>query len=327
MTFQDFKDIREILSLKQFNEKFGDADIESQCPNNKQIHSFDGFWIAEDMDGTFYTIADRSELITKDFDFAVEWFWDNFGKYELMKDDQLDGDLHGRVADWVKSQGLKPKSLDEFDFTSDAQKGMQTYYLEKVQALEEHFEWKREQARRPDFSRIRSAFRDKIRVAELLNKLGGDWVDSSWKNDDEDSVQSKDLGLHIFVIEGGNYAMSNAYADTNDEEKYFEEVETIEELLEQIEEASAKPESKRFDLKHWAETHFEIVSMITVMQQACEDSQPQLIKDTNDSQGTGGFYELAFAWTQEFEQIHNGREWDGEYFEEIENFVNAKVAE
>lgn len=235
MTFQDFKDCKEIMSVKTFNDKFGSFE-DFDATNNKQIHSFDGFWISEDINGTFYTVADRSELTTKDFDFAVEWFWDNFGKYELMKDNELEEDLHGRIAQWIANQGLRAQSLDAFDFTTDEQKGMQTYYLDKIDRLNDHFEWKKEQQKR-FFPHVKTAFRQKKRINDLIIALGGDWIDCSWHNDEEDSISSQKLGLHIFVLSSGGFSMSNSYADTNDEEKYFDEVETIEELKEQIEEA------------------------------------------------------------------------------------------
>jgi hypothetical protein len=43
--------------------------------------------------------------------------------------------------------------------------------------------------------------------------------------------------------------------------------------------------------------------------------------------GTGLFYELATVWTDEFEAKNKGREWDGEFFEEIDAFVEGKIKE
>jgi hypothetical protein len=36
--------------------------------------------------------------------------------------------------------------------------------------------------------------------------------------------------------------------------------------------------------------------------------------------------EFAIEWAEEFEHIHNGRIWDGEWLEEIEDFVRQKLA-
>jgi len=81
----------------------------------------------------------------------------------------------------------------------------------------------------------------------------------------------------------------------------------------------------KFNLQHWAETHFEIVSAITYEREQPSKEHPQLIKDIQVNLGTGGFYELAFAWTQEFEEKNKDREWDGEFYDEIEDFVNQKL--
>lgn len=46
-----------------------------------------------------------------------------------------------------------------------------------------------------------------------------------------------------------------------------------------------------------------------------------------DQNGTGGVYEKIREWTDEFEELHRGREWDGDFFEEIESFVVKKNSE
>ena len=42
-------------------------------------------------------------------------------------------------------------------------------------------------------------------------------------------------------------------------------------------------------------------------------------------QGTGGMYELAEELTDEFEKLNADREWDGEFFDEIEEFITSKA--
>jgi len=49
-----------------------------------------------------------------------------------------------------------------------------------------------------------------------------------------------------------------------------------------------------------------------------------LIYDVYAKQGTGGMYELAIDWTNEFEEQNIGREWDGEFFDEVEEFCYTK---
>jgi len=41
-----------------------------------------------------------------------------------------------------------------------------------------------------------------------------------------------------------------------------------------------------------------------------------------------GFVErlnICIAWAKEFEQINESREWDGEWHEEMENFISSKL--
>ena len=77
--------------------------------------------------------------------------------------------------------------------------------------------------------------------------------------------------------------------------------------------------------ENWHETHFEVVSAIT----------QELRKDPNDiapvvakrqlEQGTGGMYELAQELTDKFEELNKGRYWDGEYYDEIEEFMEKEL--
>jgi hypothetical protein len=75
----------------------------------------------------------------------------------------------------------------------------------------------------------------------------------------------------------------------------------------------------------WVETHHEIVSAVERMRD--QDEMPEGILKIQESRGTGGFYELCEDLTNEFEKLNEGREWDGEFFEEIEDFINLKINE
>ena len=72
----------------------------------------------------------------------------------------------------------------------------------------------------------------------------------------------------------------------------------------------------------WQETHYEVVSEITRIIHANEGFG--LASETVYTQGTGGLYELAKRLTDEFETLNTGREWDGEFFEEIWDFLKNK---
>jgi hypothetical protein len=71
----------------------------------------------------------------------------------------------------------------------------------------------------------------------------------------------------------------------------------------------------------WIETHHEIVSAIILSLHNDEETH---FKQVNETQGTGGIWELAEDLTDEFLNLHKDREWDGEFFDEIEQFINQK---
>ena len=73
----------------------------------------------------------------------------------------------------------------------------------------------------------------------------------------------------------------------------------------------------------WQETHYEVVAAITSIA-LDNDNKDNLVYKTYREDGLGGLYELAEELTDEFELLNKGREWDGEFFEEIEGFLNGK---
>jgi hypothetical protein len=74
----------------------------------------------------------------------------------------------------------------------------------------------------------------------------------------------------------------------------------------------------------WQETHYEIVSFVT--KELLEDEiKSPVINEMYYSKGTGGMYELCEQLTDEFEQLNFEREWNGEFFDEIEEFLNGKL--
>lgn len=73
----------------------------------------------------------------------------------------------------------------------------------------------------------------------------------------------------------------------------------------------------------WYETHHEVVSFLTLEYE--RDSVTSRVAEFYERNGTGGMYELARELTDEFETLNKGREWDGEFFEEIEFFLTQKI--
>ena len=72
----------------------------------------------------------------------------------------------------------------------------------------------------------------------------------------------------------------------------------------------------------WSETHYEIVAGI-IFHIDIEGTVPNTIQK---EQGTGGLYELASDLTDEFELKHKGRQWDGEFFDELDEFLEIKLS-
>lgn len=77
--------------------------------------------------------------------------------------------------------------------------------------------------------------------------------------------------------------------------------------------------------KSWAETHHEIVSAISLIMN--RDNYPILLEEIQHNQGTGGIWEFCVQLTDEFEKLNEGREWDGEFYDEIEDFIKSKLDE
>ena len=73
--------------------------------------------------------------------------------------------------------------------------------------------------------------------------------------------------------------------------------------------------------ENWQETHFEIIHSILRL---WEKKHPFFL-EVMKKNGRGGFYTLAKQWTLEFENINKNKEWDGEWFDEIEIFINQKI--
>lgn len=75
----------------------------------------------------------------------------------------------------------------------------------------------------------------------------------------------------------------------------------------------------------WAETHHEIVQYITMNEEVANAVfTPNVVSKIRDDMGTGGLYELAMQWTDEFEEQNKGRDWDGDFFDRLEDFLSDK---
>lgn len=78
-------------------------------------------------------------------------------------------------------------------------------------------------------------------------------------------------------------------------------------------------------LDSYLETYYEIVDSISFSIDT--DKEPSKIYEVQQQQGRGGLYELAKELTDKFENLNKGREWDGEFFDEIDEFLNKELYE
>ena len=76
------------------------------------------------------------------------------------------------------------------------------------------------------------------------------------------------------------------------------------------------------NIESWHETHYDVVVAITSMLHM-EGSLPNKVEM---EQGIGGLYDLAHDLTDEFEKLHEGKAWDGEFFDEIDEFLGEKLS-
>jgi len=75
--------------------------------------------------------------------------------------------------------------------------------------------------------------------------------------------------------------------------------------------------------RSFLQTHFEVSGAISLI--AASERPHGIVKRIVESQGTTGLYDLALQLTTEFENKNKGRQWDGEFFEEIEQFLEEKL--
>jgi hypothetical protein len=77
-------------------------------------------------------------------------------------------------------------------------------------------------------------------------------------------------------------------------------------------------------IESWIETHHEVVEALTF--ETAKDKMTGLVFETRQSGGYTAVYELAKSLTNEFENLHKGRFWDGDFVEEVEKFMKHKLS-
>ena len=77
-------------------------------------------------------------------------------------------------------------------------------------------------------------------------------------------------------------------------------------------------EDKRFPngFESWCKTYYEIVNFLIFTSKVAKPCKQY---------STEEMYELVRELTDEFETLNKGREWNGEFFKEIESFLIKKI--
>jgi len=75
--------------------------------------------------------------------------------------------------------------------------------------------------------------------------------------------------------------------------------------------------------RDWAETHHEIVCTIHAM--IDNKTIPKKLSDIIDMLDFAGLYDLGIELTNEFCNVYDDREWNGDWIDTIIEFVNVKL--
>ena len=73
----------------------------------------------------------------------------------------------------------------------------------------------------------------------------------------------------------------------------------------------------------WRDTFYEMVQAITI--EWLKDKPVKIIAETHDAQGHCGLYDLAEQLTDKFEKQNKDREWNGQFFDEIDAFLKIEL--
>ena len=73
----------------------------------------------------------------------------------------------------------------------------------------------------------------------------------------------------------------------------------------------------------YLETHFEIVKAIVEQEQL--ENCCGIVYERRRDYGYGGLYELAKELTDEFQEKFKDHQWDGDFADEIESFLEEKL--
>lgn len=76
------------------------------------------------------------------------------------------------------------------------------------------------------------------------------------------------------------------------------------------------------ELSDYLETYSQITRSLWEYVDTHESNK---IKELYEQQGTGGLWLIAEEYSKQFDELHKNKEWDGEFFDEIEIFMKTKI--
>jgi hypothetical protein len=71
----------------------------------------------------------------------------------------------------------------------------------------------------------------------------------------------------------------------------------------------------------WRNTYFEVSGQLNHIINEGDDTWPSRIELIDKMQGRDGIYQLAEKYTDIFEQQYKDKEWNGEFYDVVEEFV------
>lgn len=75
----------------------------------------------------------------------------------------------------------------------------------------------------------------------------------------------------------------------------------------------------------WAETHFEVSKAVSRAFTNLLSEPSQLIIDAIEGGGYFALHALSVQITNEFEELKRGRNWDGEFLDELVDFLEERL--
>ena len=75
----------------------------------------------------------------------------------------------------------------------------------------------------------------------------------------------------------------------------------------------------------WYETFYEIAAKVATIQNSGLEIFYSKLQDVIDVKGTGGVYSFVRNLTDKFELQYQGVEWDGNYFDTLDEFLDKEL--